>query len=39
MEGKEALSEEAPEVVQQRLEEETGDPGIEAGYFTSFVMQ
>ncbi len=39
LEGKEALREEALEVVQQILEEETGDPGIEAVYFTSFVMQ
>ncbi|VAX05680.1 hypothetical protein MNBD_GAMMA19-792, partial [hydrothermal vent metagenome] len=38
-EGKETLREEALEVVQQILEEETGDPGIEAVYFTSFVMQ
>ncbi|HEC18557.1 MAG TPA: flagellar basal body protein FliL [Gammaproteobacteria bacterium] len=39
LEGKEALREEALEVVQQILEEETGDPGVEAVYFTSFVMQ
>ena len=39
LEGKELLREEALEVVQQILEEETGDPGIEAIYFTSFVMQ
>jgi flagellar FliL protein len=39
LEGKEALREEALEVIQQILEEETGDPGIEAVYFTSFVMQ
>ncbi len=39
LEGKEALREEALEVLQQILEEETGDPGIEAVYFTSFVMQ
>ncbi|MBN4079189.1 flagellar basal body-associated FliL family protein, partial [Beggiatoa alba] len=39
LEGKESLREEALEVVQQILEEETGDPGIEAVYFTSFVMQ
>ncbi|NOX76113.1 MAG: hypothetical protein GXP17_05760 [Gammaproteobacteria bacterium] len=39
LEGKETLREEALEVVQQILEEETGDPGIEAVYFTSFVMQ
>jgi len=39
LEGKETLREEALEVVQQILEEETDDPGIEAVYFTSFVMQ
>jgi flagellar FliL protein len=39
LEGKETLREEALEVVQQILEEETGDPGVEAVYFTSFVMQ
>jgi len=39
LEGKESLREEALEVVQQILEEETGDIGIEAVYFTSFVMQ
>ena len=39
LEGKESLREEALEVVQQILEEETGDQGIEAIYFTSFVMQ
>ncbi|MDT8384999.1 MAG: flagellar basal body-associated FliL family protein [Gammaproteobacteria bacterium] len=39
LEGKESLREESLEVVQQILEEETGDPGIEAVYFTSFVMQ
>jgi len=39
LEGKETLREEALEVVQQILEEETGDSGIEAVYFTSFVMQ
>ena len=39
LEGKESLREEALEVIQQILEEETGDPGIEAVYFTSFVMQ
>lgn len=31
--------EEALEVVQVTLEEETGEPGVEAVYFTSFVMQ
>jgi flagellar FliL protein len=39
LEGKEALREEALNVIQKILEEETGDPGIEAVYFTSFVMQ
>ena len=39
LEGKESLREEALEVIQEILEEETGDPGIEAVYFTSFVMQ
>lgn len=39
LEGKEGLREEALEVIQEILEEETGDPGIEAVYFTSFVMQ
>jgi flagellar FliL protein len=39
IDGKEALREEALEEVQSILEEETGDPGVEAVYFTSFVMQ
>ena len=39
LEGKEALREQALEVIQQILEEETGEPGVEAVYFTSFVMQ
>lgn len=39
LEGKEALREEALTVVQEILETETGDPGVEAVYFTSFVMQ
>lgn len=39
LEGKETLREEALTVVQDILEEETGDPGVEAVYFTSFVMQ
>ena len=39
LEGKEALREEALTVIQKILEEETGDPGIESVYFTSFVMQ
>jgi flagellar FliL protein len=39
LDGKEILREEALEVIQLVLEEEAGDPGIEAVYFTSFVMQ
>lgn len=39
LEGKEALREEALTVVQDILEEETGEIGVEAVYFTSFVMQ
>ena len=39
LEGKEHLRSEALKVVQEVLENETGDPGIEAVYFTSFVMQ
>lgn len=39
VEGKEALREEALGVIQNILEEETGDPGIERVYFTNFVMQ
>jgi flagellar FliL protein len=39
LEGKEALRNEALDVIQKILEDETGDPGIEAVYFTSFVMQ
>lgn len=39
LEGKELLREEALVVIQKILEEETGDPGVEAVYFTSFVMQ
>lgn len=39
LEGKERLREEVLEVIQRILEEETGDPGIEAVYFTSIVMQ
>lgn len=39
LDGKETLREEALAVIQQILEEETGDPGVEAVYFTSFVMQ
>ena len=39
LEGKEALREETLTSIQDILETETGDPGIEAVYFTSFVMQ
>ncbi len=39
LEGKEALREEALSVIQEILQEETGDAGVEAVYFTSFVMQ
>lgn len=39
LEGKESLREEALAVVQEILEEEIGDPGIETVYFTSLVMQ
>lgn len=39
LEGKERLREETLEVIQRILEKETGDPGIEAVYFTTFVMQ
>lgn len=39
LEGKEHLRDEALKVIQEILETETGDPGIEAVYFTSFVMQ
>lgn len=39
LEGKEALREETLASIQEILEAETGDPGIEAVYFTSFVMQ
>ena len=39
LEGKEGLREEALSVIQEILEEETGNPGIEAVYFTSIVMQ
>ena len=37
--GKGRLREEALHAVQKILEDETGDPGVEALYFTSFVMQ
>lgn len=39
LEGKEALREETLSSIQEILETETGEPGIEAVYFTSFVMQ
>lgn len=39
LDGKEALRNQALETVQGILEQETGDTGIEAVYFTSFVMQ
>ncbi|MBI3775738.1 MAG: flagellar basal body-associated FliL family protein [Gammaproteobacteria bacterium] len=39
LKGKEDLRQKALTEVQKILEEETGDPGIEALYFTSFVMQ
>jgi flagellar FliL protein len=39
LEGKESLREEALATIQAILEEETGDPGVEQVYFTSFVMQ
>ena len=37
--GKEALQKDALKGIQKILEKETGEPGIEAVYFTSFVMQ
>ena len=39
LEGKERLRAEALEVIRRILEEEAGDPSIEAVYFTTFVMQ
>ena len=39
LEGKERLREAALDIIQRILEKETGDPGIEAVYFTTFVMQ
>jgi flagellar FliL protein len=39
LEGKESLREEALTVVQEILEEETGNAGVETVYFTSLVMQ
>ncbi len=39
LKGKEDLRQKALAEVQKILEEETGEPGIEALYFTSFVMQ
>ena len=38
-EGKQALQNEALSSIQKVLEDETGNKGIEAVYFTSFVMQ
>ncbi len=38
-EGKEALRQEVLAEVQQILEQQTGEPGVEDVYFTSFVMQ
>jgi flagellar FliL protein len=39
LDGKENLRAAALEELQKILEEETGEPGVEALYFTSFVMQ
>ena len=39
MEGKQALQQETLASIQKVLTDETGDKGIEAVYFTSFVMQ
>ena len=39
LEGKEQLREQALEAIQAIMEEETGDPGVEAVYFTGFVIQ
>ncbi len=39
VEGKERLRAEALEIIRRILEQETGDPGLEAVYFTTFVMQ
>jgi flagellar FliL protein len=38
-EGKEKLREETLEEVQKVLLEETGEPGVDNVFFTSFVMQ
>ena len=38
-EGKNELREKALSTIQEILEEESGDPGVEAVYFTSIVMQ
>ena len=38
-EGKEALRQEVLAEIQQILEQQTGEPGVEDVYFTSFVMQ
>ncbi len=37
--GKEALRRQILEHLQKVVEEETGEPGVEAVYFTSFIMQ
>lgn len=39
LQGKEKLRAETLKAVQQVLEKEIGEPGVEAVYFTSFVMQ
>ena len=39
LEGKERLRAEALEIIRRILEQETGDPGLDAVYFTTFVMQ
>jgi flagellar FliL protein len=38
-EGKEKIRKEAEAEVQKILKEQTGNPGVKALYFTSFVMQ
>lgn len=38
-EGKEKLRAQALELIQAVLNEEIGDPGVEAIYYTAFVMQ
>ena len=39
LEGKEQLREQALEAIQAVLEQETGDTGVEAVYFTGFIIQ